>query len=345
MTLLRVMVVDDSVTRRQQISALVEATRLATVCGVANNGATAIRALRSLEPDVITLDLEMPGVDGFAFLRLMMSTRPTPVIVVSSNDKRENVFKALELGASDFISAPQGSIDEAVQTTLSQKLLSMRAVRSEHLSIAPAQTLLPELRRLPPSEVRRPKFLVALGASTGGPSAITNVLSRLPATLDCAVLIAQHMPGTFTGTFAERLDRYSRLDVREADDGDPVGAGMALICPGSRSMEVSDIGGQLRVRVRPPRPEERYTPSVTRLMSSVAKAYGARAIGVVMTGMGDDGSEGARRIVKAGGKVFVEGESTAIVYGMPRAALAVAPQSITVALDAIASAIERAVAH
>jgi two-component system chemotaxis response regulator CheB len=346
MTLLRVMVVDDSLARREQLAAVVEGTRLAKVVGTASDGAEAMQLLQKLKPDVITLDLEMPRIDGFSFLRLMMSTRPTPVIVISSDNKRDSVFKALELGALDFISVPEGGLNEAAQATLAQKLISMRAVRSEHLSRRPPPTRVtkPAASDEQPPQRLRPRALVAFAASTGGPSALTKVLSQFEGNIDAAFVVAQHMRASFTGAFADRMNRYSSLDIREACEGDRLVTGSVLVCPGNRCMEVVD-DGELMVRLVSVPGGERYVPSGNLLFRSVASAYGPNAVGVVLTGMGDDGAEGARRIAEEGGRVIVESESSSVVYGMPRAALASVPISLSVPLDDLASAVTRAVAR
>jgi two-component system chemotaxis response regulator CheB len=182
--------------------------------------------------------------------------------------------------------------------------------------------------------------LVAIGASTGGPSALTRVLSRYEQVSNVAFLIAQHMPGSFTNAFAQRLDRYSQLRIREARDRDPILAGEALVCPGNSCMEVMP-GPAPWVRLRPPRVDERFVPSADQLLSSAADAYGSRAVGVVLTGMGDDGAEGARKIARNGGSILVESEQSAIVYGMPRAAAKAVSQSQSVLLDDMAAAIAR----
>ncbi len=344
MTLLKVMVVDDSVFRRQQLTALIESTGLARVAGTANNGGEAIRLLKTLQPDVITLDLEMPGIDGFSFLRLMMTTRPTPVIVVSSNNRRDAVFKALEMGALDFIAAPEGRLDGESNRALTQKLHSIRAVRLEHLSraVTPAvPVVVPRKPRpAPVQRLRRPNRLVAIGASTGGPTALTQVISSLPETLRCAILVAQHMPATFTAAFADRLNRYSRLEVHHAMDGTPIQAGHVYVCPGHSCMEVRDEG-ELRVSLHPPSSKERYVPSVNRLLSSVAQCFGPNSVGVVLTGMGDDGATGAEEVERMGGRVIAEAESTAVVFGMPRAVLAQVSRALALPLDEIAGALER----
>ncbi len=314
--LLRILVVDDSPQSRQAILRAIEASGIARVVGTAATGTEAIKATRMLKPDALTLDLEMPKMDGFSFLRLLMASQPMPVLVISGNDRKENVFRALELGAIDFVSKPERAEAADFGRLLLSKIGLLRAARQP----APAPKLRP-LVSIPPRtpRLRRPRFVVAIGASTGGPTAISEVLSQLAASPDYAVVIAQHMPPRFTTTFAQRLDRYTPLRVFEATDRQCLYAGDVLVCPGNTCMELTQGDEEhLVVRLVSPYPEERYVPSVSRLLRSVAATMRERAVGVVLTGMGDDGAEGAADIARHGGSVLVESEQSAVVYGMPR---------------------------
>ncbi|HEX4473623.1 MAG TPA: chemotaxis-specific protein-glutamate methyltransferase CheB [Polyangiaceae bacterium] len=320
----RVLVVDDSVVNRRAITTRLTASGEVEVVGRAADGNEALRLAYDLKPDVITLDLEMPKMDGFSFLRLLMASRPSPVIVVSSYGQKENVFRALELGAVDFVAKPDASLgsdaDDALDGLL-QKVLLFREGTRDRVNVRPSHMPPSDRHRdVPQFEAPRlaPRVLVAIVASTGGPSALSELFAQLSSRGSYAVLIAQHMPERFTRTFAERLNRKSVLDVREAQDGDVVVSHSAFVCPGRQCMEVElAAGGQLRVRVVAPTPEDRYAPSGNRLLTSVAKAARTRAIGVVLTGMGDDGTDGARAIREAGGIVIAESEETAVIFGMP----------------------------
>lgn len=323
---LRVLVVDDSAFNRRSIAEILSHSPEVEVVGKAANGEEALRLVGLHRPDVITLDLEMPRMDGFTFLRILTSKLPTPVIVVSSYAHKENVFKALELGAIDFVAKPDRYTDvemHSIREQLLQKVLLVRSLR-EHALVPKRQ---PEARNekepAPSSRIVAPRYMVAIASSTGGPTALMEVFSRLPGRVSLALLIAQHMPDKFTRTFAERLDRRSALQVSEAADGSPIGERRALVCPGRRSMELEGTltDGGLRVRIVPPVPEDRYTPSGDRLLTSVARVAGERAVGVILTGMGDDGTRGAREIMERGGTVIAESERTAVVYGMPGAAV------------------------
>jgi two-component system chemotaxis response regulator CheB len=328
---LKVLVVDDSAFNRKSIAEILGTTSDVQVVGKAADGEEALRLASALKPDVITLDLEMPRMDGFTFLRILMSKMPTPVVVVSSYSQKENVFKALELGALDFVAKPDRYVDSelvSIKNELLGKVLLARSLRRtvltrprprlESLSgIHNAERQVAGARTLDP-----PRTVVAVASSTGGPTALMEVFSRLPRGSPNAVLIAQHMPDKFTRTFAERLDKRSQVRVSEAQDMDEIGAGTAFVCPGRKCMFVDVTpSGSLRLRVRNPMESDRYVPSADRLFESVARAVGSRAVGVILTGMGDDGVQGARAILDAGGTVIAESEETAVVYGMPAAAV------------------------
>ncbi|MDI1444449.1 chemotaxis-specific protein-glutamate methyltransferase CheB [Polyangium sp. 6x1] len=342
---LRVLVVDDSAYNRRNIADILTGSDEVEVVGKAGDGEEALRLALSLKPDVITLDLEMPKMDGFTFLRILMVRQPTPVIVVSSYSHKENVFKALELGAVDFVAKPTQRLapDASLRREILQKVLLVRYLRplaavSQRNSAIPP---LPRSTATPPvlstAQPEQPstrsttniaaRFIVGIGSSTGGPTALLEILSRVPEKFAGAILIAQHMPEKFTRTFAERLDRKSAIRVTEAVDGDIVTARRAFICPGKNCMEAvvsqgpSGLGwNEIRLRVGPPSQHDRYIPSADRLLRSLAPV-GSRAYGVILTGMGDDGVAGARAIRAGGGTIIAESEETAVVYGMPRAAV------------------------
>lgn len=323
---LRVLVVDDSVINRRSIAEIFANNPSIEVVGKAADGEEALRLVDALKPDAVTLDLEMPRMDGFTFLRILMTRRPTPVIVVSSYSQKENLFKALELGALDFVAKPDRYGDPelvAIREELVRKVLLVRSIR--RLSVGHKPESLESGSTRPPdarsSSLTAPQKVIAIASSTGGPSALMEIFSRLPENYPHAVLMAQHMPDKFTRTFAERLDRRSRLGVSEAQDRDGLSAGSAFVCPGQKCMEVEcRMGTALSLRVMSPSREDQYVPSADRLLTSAA-LLGRRAVGVILTGMGEDGVRGARAILESGGIVLAEAESTAIVYGMPGAAV------------------------
>jgi two-component system chemotaxis response regulator CheB len=322
---LRVLVVDDSAYNRRSIARAFSVSKDVQVVGNAADGNEALRLAYDLRPDVITLDLEMPKMDGFSFLRVLMGSRPTPVIVVSSYSGKENVFRALELGAVDFVAKPEGN--QAAEQGLSElvhKVLMFRSTRAVNVktSVAPnpaAQSARREMPTLVETARRTPEYLVGIVSSTGGPSSLSQLYSQLTGSKSYAILVAQHMPERFTRTFAERLDRQSMLKVSEAQHADPVVSQSSFVCPGRQCMEVErTTNGEYRIRLLAPRAEDRYIPSGDRLLQSIARVAGRRAIAVILTGMGDDGVEGARAVAQNGGTVIAESEETAVIYGMPR---------------------------
>jgi two-component system, chemotaxis family, protein-glutamate methylesterase/glutaminase len=338
---LRVLVVDDSPLNRDEMVSSLTAAGDTEIVGMASNGSEALKMAPSLRPDLITLDLEMPKMDGFSFLRIVQSVWVCPVIVISGNSADKNVFRALELGAVDFVAKPQTRAERlsVLPVVLKEKLEAVRALTPGVWSRPPTHS---EMRHLTPVTPRKiegttPQHFIAIAASTGGPTAVTKILSRLAADARCAVLVAQHMPDTFTRTFAERLNQNSAFEVSEARTNVPILGATALICPGRRCLEVQFDGTRYLTDVRFPGPQDRYVPSADRLFSSLANVAGRNTIAVVLTGMGDDGMEGAKALVRRGGIVIAESEETAVVYGMPQAVVRAGVVRRTLPIDDIAN--------
>ncbi len=322
-----VLVVDDSVYNRRMLSEIIDQTGFAKVVAVARDGEEGLKKVFDLRPDLITLDLEMPHMDGFTFLRILMKSMPTPVVVVSSLAEDRNVFKALELGALDFVGKPDTKLStiEQFQKDLIQKLAMTRHIRMRNIQRRISQQVVTQLGIAPvvkPAEaVARKVELVAIGASTGGPSAIQSILSRFPADLNAGIAVSQHMPSGFTKAFAERLDRISKLTVKEAEPGDFMEKGKVLISPGGKNLILARQGSKVVARLEERAESDRYIPSVDKLFKSAAGVYGSRMMAVVLTGMGSDGKEGVLAVKRAGGFVIAESEKTSIVFGMPREAI------------------------
>jgi two-component system chemotaxis response regulator CheB len=326
---LKVLVVDDSAVNRRTLADLLSQMPGVTVVGVAQDGDEALRYAASFSPDLITLDLEMPRMDGFTFLRLLMASRPTPVLVVSSHSAKENVFRALELGAIDFIAKPETFLTTQTQSVREQldRMVAMvrqlaPASNQPRRSAPPRPDTKPDLFEAA-AKARKPKTptrLIVIAASTGGPTALLDLFAQLPERSDACIVVAQHMPERFTRAFAERLDRMSAFRVREAADGESLYAEQAVVCPGGKCVEVDYLNGRVLLHVVDPDPRDRYTPSADRLFRSAARALGSKVVGIVLTGMGEDGAQGVVEIKNGSGTVWVESEETAIVYGMPRCA-------------------------
>ncbi|MEE8166401.1 MAG: chemotaxis response regulator protein-glutamate methylesterase [Myxococcota bacterium] len=318
---IRVLVVDDSAYSRKAISRILSSSPLVEVVGAARDGEDALRKLFDLEPDLATIDLEMPRMDGYTFLRLCMRNRPTPVIAISSRSGDEDVFKALDLGAVDFISKPTptgGRSDlESIERELIRKVHCVRTLRMDRVSERIA-TQPPLLGRA--ASGQRPRVVV-IGSSTGGPAALMQIFGAFAEPPPCAFVIAQHMPVGFTAGFADRLDRLTPLRAREASGGEMLQPGEILVSPGGRHLCLEIADGDPLVRLEGQGSKDRYAPSVDRLFSSAAKAYGEELLAIVLTGMGDDGAQGVRDVKESGGQVVAESEESAVVFGMPQQAI------------------------
>ncbi len=336
----RVLIVDDSPGNRRTLTLLLESSPDIEVVGRASDGEEGLKQANALRPDVITLDLEMPKLDGFAFLRLLMANVPTPVIVISSYAHRSDVFKALDLGAFDFIAKPSRTGKDELdrlRRELLEKVRSVRLVRPDaRRSLTPPPS--PAALRKPVAEP--PPMIVAVGASTGGPPAVQRILESVPPDSPLCLLVSQHMPPRFTTAFAERLDRTGAWTVTEAASGDVPARGRAFICPGGFSLQLLRNGkGTLELEVVPPAAQDKHAPSVDRLFESAARVLGSESLGIVLTGMGADGAEGCRALRKAGGQAWAESEKTAVIYGMPREAIATGAVQRVLALDEVGPAL------
>jgi two-component system chemotaxis response regulator CheB len=316
----RVLIIDDSAYSRQTIKKMLESDSHIEVAGIASDGVDAMAKTLRLGPDLITLDLEMPEMDGFSFLRWLMKNRPTPVIIVSSYSDSKTVFKALEFGAADFIAKPPriGPNDFGkLEKDLLSKVKGIKDFRIDKLS----RNL--ELLAAEPAEkfsMDRSKNIidaVAVGSSTGGPAALKIILTKLPADFPAGIAISQHMPKGFTESFADRLNGISKLCIKEAADGDELDSGKVLICPGGFHLLFKKSGRKTVAVIKEPRSADKYVPSVDIMMSSIAEIYGRKALGVILTGMGNDGKGGMLEISKKGGYTIAESADTAVVYGMP----------------------------
>lgn len=333
-----VLVIDDSAANRRAITRILETAPGIRVVDRAADGEEGLRKAVELKPDVITLDLEMPRLDGYSFLRLLTARAPTPVIVLSSYRHPSDVFKALQLGAFDFVPKPQGrdaETLESVRAELIEKVRSVRFVRREEAAAPPRPS--PAKAKASAQKAEAP-LVVGIGASTGGPPAVQRLLEAMVG-LPVCVLVAQHMPARFTEAFAHRLNQALSLRVTEAKSGDPIEPGRVYIAPGGEQLELAQKGSLLQLAVKRPAPSDRHAPSVDRLFLSLAQHVGARARAVVLTGMGDDGAKGVAALGKEGAEVWAEAESTAVVFGMPQAAIATGQVKRVLPLDELGPAL------
>ena len=316
---IRVLVIDDSAFSRQTITRMLETSPLIEVVGVARDGEEALRKTLELKPDLITLDLEMPLMDGFTFLRIVMAKRPTPIVIISGRAGEDDVFKALDLGAVDFIAKPTVSATpelRMIEEGLIRKVHAIRELRIEKVSDRIQSR--PPLLTKPIDLSHAIAPVVVIGSSTGGPSALVQIFGAFTEAPPCTFLVAQHMPRGFTRSFAERLDRLTPLRVREAVNGEELEAGTVLIAPGGCHLELETRGSRVVTRLDSDVESAEYVPSIDRLFASAAKQYGPNLLAIVLTGMGHDGRNGACQVKSAGGRVIAESEETAVIYGMPR---------------------------
>lgn len=341
---IRALVIDDSAYNRVTLTRMLETDPGITVVGTAVNGEDGIKQVMKHRPDVITLDLEMPIMDGFAFLRWLMANLATPVIAVSSRASDRSVFKALELGALDFIAKPGGRVSprlEEIQRDLVTKVRQIAQVRMENLSRRVEEEEESATEAAPMTEAC-PKGieLVAIGCSTGGPPALQHLFQALPR-LPVPFVVAQHMPPTFTRLFAERVNKLTPFEVREGRDGETLEPGIVYIAPGGMQSEVRRSGDTLQLRVFTATGDDLYAPSVDRMLTTASDACRERLIAVILTGMGDDGAQAMRLVKERGGRTIAESSESAIIFGMPAEAIKTGAVDEVLALSAIPAAIRR----
>jgi two-component system, chemotaxis family, protein-glutamate methylesterase/glutaminase len=336
----RVLVVDDSALMRKLIPAILARDPSIEVVGTAMDGAFALKKIEELHPDVVTLDLEMPRMDGMETLRLIMQRAPLPVILFSTHSKEGaySTFKALALGAIDFVAKPKdaaiGHLDVIADQLIEKIKVAKRAGRSKPAAPVIADPPAPKKGgrvALPPNR------LIAIGISTGGPNALQFLLSQIPAEFPASIVVVQHMPEGFTEMFARRLDECCAVDVQEAKSGDLLVAGRVLICPGNRHIMVRRMPrGDMAVLSDGPAVNG-HRPSADVLFHSVAQEFGLTAVGVIMTGMGEDGAEGLGAIKAAGGMTLAQSEDTCVISSMPHAAIQKGHVAKVVPLDGLSA--------
>lgn len=321
MSKIKVLCVDDSALMRQIMTEIINSHPDMEVVATAPDPLVARDLIKKFNPQVLTLDVEMPRMDGLDFLEKLMRLRPMPVVMVSSLTGKgsEITLRALELGAIDFVTKPQLGIREgmlAYSELIAEKIRMAAKARLPQRSAGVAPSVL-----LPSMPLLSSEKLIAIGASTGGTEAIRHVLQPLPPTSP-ALLITQHMPPGFTKSFAERLNKLCQITVKEAEDGERVLPGHAYIAPGARHLELARSGANYQVKLHDGPPVNRHRPSVDVLFHSVAQYAGRNAVGVILTGMGNDGAAGMLELHNAGAYTIAQNEASCVVFGMPREAIA-----------------------
>jgi two-component system, chemotaxis family, protein-glutamate methylesterase/glutaminase len=335
-----VLVVDDSALMRKLIPQMLAGDESIAVVGTAMDGSFCLKKIEELRPNVVTLDLEMPGMNGIDALKAIMRKHPVPVIVFSSHsiEGASVTLKALGLGAFDFVTKPKDAAGHMAETAR-ELIAKVKAAADCKLKPRLMAGMPAKPEKLPPP-TGAPNKIVAIGVSTGGPQALEYVLSQLRGDFPGTIVVVQHMPDGFTDMFARRLDEVCPLRVKEAQSGDLLLPGRVLLCPGSRHMKVKRLPlGDIAVLSDEPRVNG-HRPSVDVLLRSVAEEFRANAVGVLMTGMGDDGAEGLGAIRKEGGMTIAQSEESCVVYGMPKAAIERGYAVRVVGLDVMGSTLE-----
>ncbi len=317
-----VLVVDDSVFMRRMLSDMIGSFEGYQVIGVAADGQEALHQIHELEPDIVTLDIEMPRVDGFQVLERVMTSRPRPVVVVSAYTSAgsEAALRALDLGAVDFVPKPSGPVSLDLDKVQDRLKNALDAAASAQLS-ALLNPRWSQDRSVQRQAAEWREAAVAIAASTGGPRALSYIVGALPANLGAAVLLVQHMPPGFTTTLAARLDKVSRLPVREAAGGETVSADSVWLAPGDYHMRVRRVRGRVKLELDREKALCGTRPAADALFPSVAAVYAERCVGVVLTGMGRDGTAGLAAIRAASGRTLAQDQPSSVVFGMPGRAL------------------------
>ena len=338
----RVLVVDDSALMRKLIPQILQNDSSIQVVGTAMDGNFGLKKIEELKPQVVTLDLEMPGMGGLDMLKEIMRRHRVPVIVVSSHstDGASVTLKALSLGAFDFVAKPS-DVSARMPEIASELIGKIKAAaQSRGVKVIPMAGAPTRSAKAAPDARRTPTRIIAIGVSTGGPNALQFVLSQLPGDFPGSILIVQHMPEGFTDMFARRLDEICAISVKEAQSGDLLLAGRALVCPGSRHLKAKRLPlGDVAVLSDEPRVNG-HRPSADVLFRSVAEEFGSRGVAVLMTGMGEDGAQGMGTVKASGGLTIAQSEDSCVVFGMPKAAIDRGYASRIVSLDALASTLQ-----
>lgn len=347
MSKIRVLVVDDSALMRKVITDMLSEDPEIEVIATARDGYDAIKKVHELKPDVVTLDIEMPKLDGLNTLGYIMSETPLPVIMLSSYTREgaDATLKALEYGAFDFVPKPSGPISLDIRKVKEELIAKIKAAYRADLSrlkflLPKRERKLEKVEKVPSLKVNA---VVAIASSTGGPRALQEVIPKLPSDIGASILVVQHMPKGFTKSLAERLDSLSQVEVKEARENDILREGLALVAPGDYHMVVKrgEDGAVVRLTQDPPLWGVRPSADVT--MSSVAELFKGRVVGVVLTGMGRDGANGLKKIKEYGGITIAEDKSTCVVFGMPKVAIEEGAVDIVAPLHEIADRILEAI--
>ncbi len=319
--MVRVLVIDDSRFFRRIIVEILNADSHIEVIGQASNGKEAVKLVTSLKPDLVTMDVEMPIMNGIEAVRRIMKSNPVPILMLSTHTTKgaQSTLDALEAGAVDFIFKNFGKDNSSPETAYRMLCARVRTLGTQRVIKKTPNKVEPSLPLNVATKKRGHHKVVAIGCSTGGPAALPKVLSALPATFPVPILLMQHMPSTFTPAFAQRLNQLCAIEVKEAVDGDHLRPGLALLAPGGKQMAVENSPANPVVRIMDGPLSMQYSPSVNFTFSELAKVFPQQVLAIVLTGMGADGCEGARKLKAGASTVWAQDEASCVVYGMPMA--------------------------
>lgn len=348
---IRVLIIEDSALMRRELTRLINAHADLTVVGAAMDAEDGLAMITALDPDVVTIDVNLPGMDGIACLQYIMISSPRPCVMISGYTRRDSLeaFEALELGAVDFVEKPSGEISRNI---ISRKnAITSTIYRAASANILALSRTAPVQHTPPPGPVQKttlsapPACVVVIGVSTGGPRTLMAILPELPVDFPAPILLIQHMPARFTGGFARRLDLYSKVEVKEARHGETLRNGVVYVAPGERNLKLCSFREKTCIDIAMPEADDIFVPSVEKTMHSAIDIFKARTIGVILTGMGDDGVHAMARLHGIGGVTIAESEESAVIYGMPRAVIDRGAAGTILPARNIAHAIEGALKH
>ena len=345
--MIKILIVDDSAFMRKLLSDLFSSEPDFMVIDTARNGQDAVDKVKKLKPDLITMDVEMPIMDGMTAVEMIMKNTPTPVIMISSLTKQgaEATLRALELGAVDFVAKASGIISSIAGIgneilTKSRVAVGAKVPKYSEKAVKGPVLMNPLFQR---TVLANDEQVVAIGTSTGGPRALQEIITNLPGNLPCGVVIVQHMPPGFTKSLSERLNSLSSLTVKEAEHNDIIRPGLVFIAPGDYHMTIEREGNKKIIKLNQNPPIGGHRPAVDPMMESIARVYGQRAVGVILTGMGHDGAKGIQAIKQKQGYTIAEDQSTAVVFGMSKSAIELGVVDKIAPLSTIAAEIIKAI--
>ena len=318
----KVVIIEDSALMRKMLTKIINSDRDLIVAGVARDGRDGLEMVKKIEPDVVTIDINMPEMDGLTCLQYIMIESARPCIIISAYSGKESVetFEALELGAVGFVEKPSGEISRDLEKCRADIIRQIKEAAQANMGVITRQVPTPVVKKVFKKKVfvKKPEKLVMIGVSTGGPRTLMQILPALGSDLNAPVVIIQHMPGKFINTFARRLNEYSQLEVREAQNFDRLKNGIVYVAQGDKNMFFQEDNGEAFVFYNSPEKGDFYIPSIEKAFDSAIDIFGKQTIGVILTGMGSDGLHAMKRLHAMGGFTIAESDETAVIFGMPK---------------------------